>query len=121
MPHSTALLIEPETAPASETDERPYLIADRTNFAVKSAAVTVGTTAVELTAGLARRRKVYIKSVSTSVASSVLHVGGSGVSTSNGYPIRLKDELWLDLTPGAAIYGIVPSGTANVRVLEAGV
>ncbi len=120
MPHSTALLIEPETAPASETDERPYLIADRANFAVKAAALIVGTTAVELTAGLARRRKIYIKTISTS---NTLYVGGAGVTTSNGYPIREKEELWLDVTPGAAVYGIMasPAFSANVRVLEAGV
>lgn len=120
MPHSTALLIEPETAPASETDERPYLIADRANFAVKAAALIVGTTAVELTASLPRRRRVYIKNVA---ATNVLYVGGSGVSTSNGYPIRVKEELWLDVTPGADIYGIMSSAamSANVRVLEAGV
>ncbi len=119
MPHSTALLIEPETAPASETDERPYLIADRANVAVKAAALSVGTTAVELTAGLARRRKLYIKNIGTT---NVLYVGGSGVATGSGYPIRVKEELWLDVTPGAAVYGIMvsPTASANVRVLEAG-
>jgi len=120
MPQSTALLIEPETAPASETDERPYLIADRANFAVKAAALIVSTTAVELTAGLARRRKVYIKNIAPA---NVLYVGGSGVTTSNGYPIRVKEELWLDATPGAAVYGVMasPALSTNVRVLEAGV
>jgi hypothetical protein len=57
---STAFRIVPETAPASETDERPYVLATRVNAAVKAAKVTVTstTTGVELTASLARRRKV---------------------------------------------------------------
>ncbi len=69
---------------------------------------------------MARRRKVYIKNIGTT---NVLYVGGSGVTTGSGYPIRVKEELWLDVTPGAAIYGIMSSAamSANVRVLEAGV
>lgn len=53
----------------------------------------------------------------------VFGVGGSGVTTSNGYPIGVKEELWLDVTPGAAVYGIMasPALSANVRILEAGV
>lgn len=69
---------------------------------------------------MARRRKLYIKNIG---ATNVLYVGGSGVTTSNGYPIRVKEELWLDVTPGAPVYGIMvsPTASANVRVLEAGV
>lgn len=120
MTSSTAIQVEPETAPIA-TDQRPYLLATRANSAVKSAVVTVGTTATELTASLARRRKVYIKCTSVSVVSGILYVGGAGVASSNGYPIRVKEELWIDLTPGAAIWGIMASGTANIRVMEAGV
>ena len=103
MPVSTAIHVVPETAPASATDRRPYLLATRANAAVKAAAVSVGTTAAELTASLARRRKVYVKSLA---GNGDVYLGGSGVSTSNGYVLRAKEELWLDLTPGARLYGV---------------
>ena len=118
MPVAKAFHIEPETAPASALDRRPYLLATRANVAVKAAKVSVSSTAIELTASLARRRKVYIKSVD---GNDDIFLGGSGVTTSNGYLLTAKEELWLDLTPGAKIYGIMATGSADVRVLEAGV
>jgi hypothetical protein len=49
-------------------------------------------------------------------------IGGSGVSSANGYILRAKEEIWLDLTLGASIYGILPAaGSADMRILEAGV
>jgi len=121
MPVSTAWRVVPETAPANETDRRPYVLSTRVNVAVKAAKVTVTstTTGVELTASLARRRKVYVKSMD---GNPDVYVGGSGVSSANGYLLRPKDELWLDLTPGARLYGILAgAGSADVRILEAGV
>src|SRR5262245_32645339 len=80
MPTSKALRNTPETAPTSESDQRPYLLADRTNLAVKAASVTVSSpsTPVQLTAALARRRKVYIKSAA---GNPNVYVGGSGVTS----------------------------------------
>jgi hypothetical protein len=121
MPTSTAILIEPERAPSSAADQRPYLIADRANVAVKAATISViATSARQLTASLARRRKVFIKSIA---GNQTVYLGGSGVSTSNGYPLHAKEDFWIDLNPGAVIWAIRASGgsDADVRVLEAGV
>ncbi len=115
---SKALLITPETDPALATDRRPYVLATRANVAVKAAKVTVAQTAVELTASLPRRRKVYIKSVD---GNPDVYIGGSGVDADDGYLIVAKGEIWLDITPGAQVFGITDTGTADVRVLEAGV
>ena len=114
---STAVHIEPETAPAA-TDQRPYVLATRANVAVKAANVSVSSTAAELTASLARRRKVYIKNLDEN---DDVFLGGSGVTTTNGYLLQAKEELWIDLTPDAKIYAIKSGDSADVRILEAGV
>ncbi len=108
----------PETAPALANYRRPYVLATRVSVAVKAAKVTVAQTAIELTASLPRRRKVYIKSVD---GNPDVYIGGSGVDTDDGYLIKAKGEIWLDLMPGARVFGITDTGTADVRVLEAGV
>ena len=90
----------------------------RANVAVKAAKVTVAQTAIELTAALPRRRKVYIKSIE---GNPDIYIGGSAVNANDGYLIKAQGEIWLDLTPDAKVFGIADSGTADVRVLEAGV
>lgn len=115
---STAIMVVPETEPAQATDRRPYVLANRAGSSVKHAKVTVtSSSAVELTASLATRTKVFIKSLE---GSPDIYLGPSGVSSSTGYLIREKEEEWLDLAPGAPIYAIAASGSADVRVLETG-
>ncbi len=118
MPVSKAVHIEPETEP-SAVDQRPYVLATRVNTAIKAANISVSSTAIELTASLERRRKVYIKNMD---GNADIYLGGSGVTTTNGYLLKAKEELWIDLTPNAKIYGIKLSvSSVNVRVLELGV
>lgn len=54
------------------------------------------------------------------VRGAVVFVGGFGVTSAAGYPVRAKEEIWLDVTEDAKAYAITASGTAEVRVLEAG-
>jgi len=119
MPVSTAIHIEPQSAsvtPASQ--EAPFVLASRVNLAVKAVNISVSSTAIELTTSLARRRKVYIKNLD---GNEDIYVGGSGVTTANGYPLKAKEELWIDLTPNAKIYAIKSGNAEDIRVLEAGV
>lgn len=51
-----------------------------------------------------------------------VYMGGSDVTTANGAPVAASS--WapgMDLTSGDIVYGIVATGTAEVRVLEVGV
>ena len=52
----------------------------------------------------------------------IVYVGGSDVSSTNGAPVAA--DSWspgMDLGSGDNVYGIVATGTAEVRVLEVGV
>ena len=49
---------------------------------------------------------------------SVVYIGDSGVTTAIGTPLESKEKFFIDLVDGQTIYGIVQSGTADVRVLE---
>jgi hypothetical protein len=115
---STAISITPEVEPTLAADRRSYLLANRSGSSIEHAKVTVtSTAAVELTASLASRTKVFIKSLD---GNPDIYLGPSGVSSTTGYLLREKEEEWLDLTPDAAIYAIAASGSADVRVLESG-
>lgn len=115
---SKAISITPEVEPAQATDRRSYLLANRSGSSIEHAKVTVtSTAAVELTASITSRTKVFIKSLD---GNPDISIGPSGVTTITGYLLREKEEIWLDLTPGAAIYARAASGTADVRVLETG-
>jgi hypothetical protein len=87
-------------------------------MAVNSRAVSVGTTATRLdnSGNNAQSLAVY------NAGSATVYVGGSDVTTANGIPVAATS--WgpgMDLKPGDALYGIVASGTHEVRVIESGV
>lgn len=52
-------------------------------------------------------------------SSSTVYIGGSNVTTSNGLPVPANSySPALDAGPKLIVYGVVASGTADVRVLE---
>ena len=71
--------------------------------------------AVELTAGLTKRRRLFIKVLS---GEGDVFIGPSGVTTSNGYLLEANDEMWLEVGPSAAVYGRAGATASKVRVLE---
>ena len=87
-----------------------------------SRAVTVATTATRLdstgdTDGIAGSSFAAHNNSAVTV-----YVGGSDVTTANGFPVPAGTSLSDDeLPPAGAYYGIVATGTAEVRVLESGV
>jgi hypothetical protein len=77
-------------------------------------AVSVGSTATQIVASNSIRRYVMIFNASD----KTVYVGfDNSVTTSNGVPILRKAGIIIDQTE-VNIYGIVASGTADVRYLE---
>jgi hypothetical protein len=46
-----------------------------------------------------------------------LYIGGSNVSTTNGYLVDNKDKLTIPVGDHEGLYGVVASGTTSVSVL----
>jgi len=89
---------------------------DVTGSGFKTQAVTVGNTATALpTTPLANRKSIAVRNNSGTVT---IYVGGSDVTTANGYPVLPYEGLPFNMSSGALLYGITASGTADVRVLE---
>lgn len=81
---------------------------------IASSRVTVGTTATALNTqpvGRRRRRSIAIRNI----GATTLYLGGSTVTTADGYPVDAGNELTYDLMPTEQIYGVVAAaGTAAV-------
>ena len=87
---------------------------DSANIAASSTATSIADTATLVATALAGRKKMTIQNLS----SSDIYLGGSGVTTSNGLLLKKGDSYTEAIGAGCALYGIVASGTANVRVLQ---
>ncbi len=86
-----------------------------TKFAVQTAAVSVGTVAVELTANLTTRRTILIQN------NGLINVflGGSTVTTATGIKLTADSMIEIAATNNVKIYGIAAS-TVECRVFESG-
>lgn len=93
---------------------------------VKTAAITVGTSATLLTTN-ADSTKAFeggyqcTAELDNTDASVTVYVGGPDVTTSTGTRLLAQAQKAYDLGPDDALYGIVASGSVSVRVLETGV
>lgn len=92
-------------------------VTDATGSAFAHSAVTVTASATPIpTTNLGNRKAITIFNMSEL---NIVYIGGSGVTTANGYPLERRQGLPFDLSSGAVIYGICESGkTAEVRILE---
>jgi hypothetical protein len=91
-------------------------------MAVKSRAVSVGTTATALDTVDESDSQMGSSIAVYNNGASTVYVGGSDVTTSNGVPVAAGS--WgpsISLDGPERVYGIVASGTVEVRVLEAGI
>jgi hypothetical protein len=92
-------------------------------MALKSSAVSVGTTATRLdTADDTGDHAAGESLVFYNNGAQMIYIGGPDVSTSNGGPVAASS--WspaFDLSTGDVLYGIVASGTAEARVVESGI
>jgi hypothetical protein len=81
-------------------------------------AVSVGTTATAIPTTNKKYRKVIAIYNTSKNADDIVYIGNSNVSTSNGYPIPPSSGLPLECNHLLQWYGIVASGSVNVRHLE---
>ena len=81
---------------------------------VKSSSVSVGVAATAFaTSDAPRVRRVHL----TNVGAATVYLGGSGVTTAQGFPLVANATLQLILDLDA-LFGIVTTGTVDVRVME---
>ena len=94
---------------------RRLYINDSPNVAILSSAKTITTSATAVvTTALAGRRRIQIQNGNT----SDIYIGASGVTTANGLLVPKNATESLDIGENVAIFAIVASGTASIRVLE---
>ena len=90
-------------------------------MAVDQAAITVGTSPTLLSeseAGHPDGTSILVTNISTTTD---VWVGNANVTTANGTPCRANDgQVSVDLNATESLYGIVASGSAEVRVLRQG-
>jgi len=79
---------------------------------MKSAAVTVATTATLLISADNQNRICYLHSTSGST-----YLGDSAVTTSSGLHLPNNQTITINVPLGETLYGITNTGTTNVRVL----
>jgi hypothetical protein len=81
---------------------------------MRSAQVTVGTTATLLAGADNINRLIYVHALTN----TTVYLGGSNVTTSNGFILE-KDDGYLSLTIpiGETVYAVVATGTEVVSVL----
>lgn len=91
-------------------------------MAVKHSQVSVGTTAVSLTAGVAETDNTYGRAVLVYNEGSVtVYIGGSEVTTSSyGYPLVAGGEIALDVAGSDEPFAICGSSSI-LRLLHTGV
>lgn len=89
-------------------------------MAVTTSNTSVGTTATLLCGTDPKRRRLYIKNAHSSKA----YIGGSDVTTSNGFHIDSNETIVIsndspsDCSAKNAFYAILGSGSGTVSVLE---
>lgn len=90
------------------------------NDSWRASQIDVGTSpTLVIPAGLTDRQGLVVRNWSSTIT---IYVGASAAeaTVANGYPIDAKAALGLDLQAGAAVYAVADSGTADIRLLEAG-
>jgi hypothetical protein len=78
-----------------------------------SAQVTVTTSATLLVAASTFDQTVWLHN-----SGGALYIGGSNVTTANGYKLDTDDKMELPVGDNEGLYGIVASGTNTVFVLK---
>lgn len=78
-----------------------------------SAQISVGTTATVLVAATAFDQSVYLHNS----GGGIVYLGGSNVSTTNGYKLDNGEKLSIMVGDHEALYGVTASGTNVVGVL----
>ena len=78
-----------------------------------SSQVSVGTTATLLVAANIMDQTVWVHN-----SGGATYIGGSNVTTANGYKLDAADKMELLVGDNEGLYGIVASGTNTVFILK---
>ena len=78
-----------------------------------SSQVNVGTTAVIIAPAANSYQNIYLHNL----GGGAIYIGGSNVTTSNGYKLDNNDKLSLIIGDVEALYGVAASGTHTLAVL----
>ena len=90
-------------------------------MAADTRAVSVATTATRLDTE-AETDSVHGSSISVyNNGAATVYLGESDVATTTGYPVAAGEHYAEDIDPSVGLYGIVASGTVEVRVRETGI
>lgn len=80
--------------------------------------IVTSTTALLIPAVLFDRKSLLVKNWSNTTD---VYIGESaGLTSGTGYPLSARDALAIDLAAGSAIYAVTASGTADIRIVQAG-
>lgn len=90
-------------------------------MASKTAAVSVGTSATRLDTQADADSRADQNVTLQVIGAGTVYVGGSDVTTATGIQLVTGAIADLQLPAGSALYGIVGSGTSEVRVMQVGV
>lgn len=90
-------------------------VVDRANSGLATSAISVANTATELVpAALTERKYLEIQNLE----SKAVFLGGATVTSGTGIRIPARGSWSGEVGPNLSLYGIVSSGTADVRILE---
>ena len=78
-----------------------------------SSQVTVSTTAVIIAPAANSYQNIYLHNL----GGGAIYIGGSNVTTSNGYKLDNGDKLSIIIGDVEALYGVAASGTHTLAVL----
>ena len=81
----------------------------------QDAPVTIGTSATIIFTAVALQTVVLQADTGNGAA---VFIGGSAVTTANGYELLAGGALALNMQPGDTVYGISAAGSDDVRILH---
>lgn len=90
-------------------------------MATKTAAVSVGTTATRLDTQADADSRADQRITLYNAGAVTVYLGGSDVTTATGVALAAGAYADETLLAGSTLYGIVASGTCEVRVMQVGV
>ena len=86
---------------------------------MRSRAVTVGTTATVVLDGAMDSADDYlVKNVYLKPTGADVYLGGSNVTTANGFVLAKDTTFYISLNPGQTLYAVVGTGSHAMSVLE---
>lgn len=87
-------------------------------MAVVGSRVTVGTSAALLASGAGTDTAQGVSALVNNRGAASVDLGGSSVTTGNGYELEAAKSVSIALQPEEELYAVAASGTVSVHVLK---